>query len=207
MNNFKSLVSGVGNLNKTTKYYDDWSENYDATLKLWDYQAPKKSSQFLKKINKVRGKNILDLACGTGLFGLELKKLYPKSIIYGSDISKESLAIAHTKNIYYDLKVKNFEQFNYQKIKFDLISLIGSMTYCKNFDKLFLNINNNIKENGFFIFTHRVDLWEKQNFSNILKKLNNSLKIIKISRPINYLPLNKDFKNKIKIRMVLLQKY
>jgi len=33
MNNFKSLVSGVGNINKTRKYYDDWSENYDATLK------------------------------------------------------------------------------------------------------------------------------------------------------------------------------
>ena len=207
MTNFKSLVSGVGSLNKTKKYYNDWSKDYDKTLKIWNYQAPKKSSQFLKKFNKVRAKNILDLACGTGLFGLELKKLYPKSIIYGSDISKESLKIAHTKNIYYDLKVKNFEQFNYQKIKFDLISLIGSMTYCKNFDKLFLNINNNIKKNGFFIFTHRVDLWEKQNFSNILKKLNSSLKIIKISRPINYLPLNKDFKNKIKIRIVLLQNY
>jgi len=81
------------------------------------------------------------------------------------------------------------------------------MTYCKNFDKFFININKNIKENGFFIFTHRVDLWNKQNFSNILKKFDNSFKIIKISRPINYLPLNKDFKNKIKIRMVLLQKY
>ena len=41
MSNFKSLVSGVGNLSKTTKYYDDWSENYDATLKLWNYQGPK----------------------------------------------------------------------------------------------------------------------------------------------------------------------
>mgnify|MGYP007000201223 len=29
MSNFKSLVSGVGNLNKTTKYYDDWSKDYD----------------------------------------------------------------------------------------------------------------------------------------------------------------------------------
>ena len=46
MNNFKSLVSGVGNLNKTTKYYDDWSEYYDTTLKLWDYQAPKKVANF-----------------------------------------------------------------------------------------------------------------------------------------------------------------
>ena len=43
MSNFKSLVSGVGNLNQTTKYYDDWSENYDATLKLWNcllYTSP-----------------------------------------------------------------------------------------------------------------------------------------------------------------------
>ena len=44
MSNFKSLVSGVGNLSKTTKYYDDWSEKYDETLKLWNYQAPKKLS-------------------------------------------------------------------------------------------------------------------------------------------------------------------
>tara|TARA_B100001057_G_scaffold456570_1_gene504088 strand:+ start:332 stop:955 length:624 start_codon:yes stop_codon:yes gene_type:complete len=207
MNNFKSLVSGVGNLNKTTKYYDDWSENYDATLKLWDYQAPKKSIKFLRKTINVKPKNILDLACGTGLFGTELKKIYPKSHIYGSDISKKSLKITLGKIIYTKLQIKNFEQLHHYKIKFDLISLIGSMTYCKNFDKLFLNINKNIKDNGFFIFTHRVDLWEKQNFSNILKTLNNSLKIIKISRPINYLPLNKDFRNKIKIRIVLLQKY
>ena len=33
MTNFKSLVSGVGNLNKTRKYYDDWSAKYDETLK------------------------------------------------------------------------------------------------------------------------------------------------------------------------------
>ena len=46
MTNFKSLVSGVGNLNKTTKYYDDWSEKYDETLKLWNYQAPKKALNF-----------------------------------------------------------------------------------------------------------------------------------------------------------------
>ena len=97
MTNFKSLVSGVGNLNKTRKYYDDWSENYDATLKLWNYQAPKKSIKFLKETTIVKPKNILDLACGTGLFGAELKKVYPKSHIYGSDISKKSVKISSGK--------------------------------------------------------------------------------------------------------------
>ena len=207
MSNFKSLVSGVGNLNKTSKYYDDWSEKYDETLKLWNYQAPKKSIKFLKETTNLKPKNILDLACGTGLFGVELKKVYPKSHIYGSDISKKSLKISSEKKIYKKLQIKNFEQLHNYKIKFDLISLIGSMTYCKNFDKLFVNINKNIKQKGFVLFTHRIDLWQKQNFLSILKNHQKSLKIIKISRPLNYLPLNKDFKNKIKIKIVLLQKY
>ena len=207
MTNFKSLVSGVGNLNKTTKYYDDWSEKYDETLKLWNYQAPKKSIKFLKETTNFKPNNILDLACGTGLFGAELKKVYPKSHIYGSDISKKSLKISSEKKIYKKLQIKNFEQLHNYKIKFDLISLIGSMTYCKNFDKLFVNINKNIKQKGFVLFTHRIDLWQKQDFLNVLKKHQKSLKIKKISRPLNYLPLNKDFKNKIKIKIVLLQKY
>ena len=207
MTNFKSLVSGVGNLTKTRKYYDDWSENYDETLKLWNYQAPKKSIKFLKETLNIKPKNILDLACGTGLFGIELKKIYPKSNIYGSDISKKSLKISSGKKIYTKLKSKNFEELHYFNTKFDLISLIGSMTYCKNFKKIFANINKNIKKKGFVLFTHRVDLWKQQDFFNILKTYQKTFKITKISRPLNYLPLNKDFKNKIKIKIVLLQKY
>ena len=207
MSNFKSLVSGVGNLTKTTKYYDDWSENYDETLKLWNYQAPKKSIKFLKETINTKPKNILDLACGTGLFGNELKKIYPKSHIYGSDISKKSLKITLKQKIYAKLQIKNFEQLHHFKVKFDLISLIGSMTYCKNFENLFANMNKNIKKKGFVLFTHRVDLWKQQDFISILKKHQNTLKIREISRPLNYLPLNKDFKNKIKIKIVLLQNY
>lgn len=207
MNNFKSLVSGVGNINKTRKYYDEWSENYDVTLKLWNYQAPKKSIKFLQETINIKPQKILDLACGTGLFGIELKKIYPKSQIYGSDISNKSLKITSGKKIYKKLQIKNFEQLHHYKLKFDLISLIGSMTYCKNFDKLFANINKNIKEKGFVIFTHRTDLWKQQDFLRILKKHQKTLKIIKISRSLNYLPLNNDFKNKIKIKIVLLQKY
>ena len=207
MNNFKSLVSGVGSINKTRKYYDDWSEKYDATLKLWNYQAPKKSIKFLQETININPQKILDLACGTGLFGIELKKIYPKSQIFGSDISNKSLKITSGKKIYKKLQIKNFEQLHHYKLKFDLISLIGSMTYCKNFDKLFANINKNIKEKGFVIFSHRTDLWKQQDFLRILKKHQKILKIIKISRPLNYLPLNNDFKNKIKIKIVLLQKY
>ena len=46
MTDFRSLVTGVGSLKKTTKYYNDWSKDYDKTLKIWNYQAPKKVANF-----------------------------------------------------------------------------------------------------------------------------------------------------------------
>ena len=201
-----SLVSGLGNLNTTKKYYDDWSKKYDLTLNQWKYTVPKKSIKLLKSKFNRRPNKILDLACGTGLFGEELIKIYKNSHIYGSDISEKSLIIAKEKKIYKKLFKNDFEKKINFKIKFELVSMIGAMTYCKNFEKLFSNIKYYLLKNGYFIFSHRIDLWEKQNFYEILNAHKSDLKIKFISRPNNYLPANKDFSNKIKIRLVLLQK-
>ena len=206
MSNFKSLVSGVGNLSKTSKYYDDWAENYDETLKLWNYQAPKKSIKFLKETLNIKPKNILDLACGTGLFGKELKKIYPKSSIDGADISTKSLSHAKLKKVYKRLFVSDFNKNFIFKKKYDLITCIGSLTYNNNPQKLLLKVNNITKKSGFFIFSHRVDLWQKQNFDKILSTLSNKWQNIFISRKLLYLPKNKDFNNKIKIKIGLLKK-
>ncbi len=201
-----SLVNGLGDVKTTKKYYDDWSESYDLTLNKWKYKVPKKSINLLmKKINN-KPKTVLDLACGTGLFGEELRKNFKNIEIYGSDISKKSLNLASEKKIYKNLTNINFEKRTNYKIKFDLVSMIGAMTYCKNFYKLFSNIQYYLLDNGHFIFSHRIDLWEKQKFDNILEYYQNNFKIKFISRPQIYLPLNNDFKNKIKIRLVLLQK-
>ena len=84
--------------------------------------------------------------------------------------------------------------------------MIGAMTYCKNFDKLFNNVKNCLFTKGNFIFSHRTDLWNEQNFNNILDEVKINFRINYISKPTNYLPLNKDFLNKIRIRLVLLEK-
>ena len=202
----KSLVHGIGNASKTKIYYDLWSNEYDMTLNKWNYQAPKKSANLLLKKVKNKPRYILDLACGTGLFGSELKKLYKDSLIYGSDISKKSLKIAAQKNIYHFLVQQNFEKKYIFGRKFDLVSIIGAMTYCKNFDKLFSNIKFYLSTNGYVIFSHRIDLWKSQKFDDKLVEYNYFFKICTVSKPYNYLPLNKDFQNKIKIRLVLLQK-
>jgi hypothetical protein len=81
------------------------------------------------------------------------------------------------------------------------------MTYTKDPKTLLKNILKLTKKNGFFIFSHRTDLWEKQNYTKLLFDLKKKWEKIKISRPLLYLPKNPDFKKKIKIRIVLLRKY
>ena len=58
---------------------------------------------------------------------------------------------------------------------------------------------------GLFIFTQRTDLWNEFKFDNFIESQKKFKKVYK-SRPLNYLPLNKDFTSKIKIRIVLLEK-
>jgi SAM-dependent methyltransferase len=55
-------------------------------------------NEVLMLINKKEG-NILDVACGTGVNIIELKKKNPKATFYGCDISSQLLNIAEKKGI------------------------------------------------------------------------------------------------------------
>ena len=107
----KSLVDGIGSQSMTKKYYDDWAINYDQTLKNWNYKAPLKAVNTLKKIKDKINSN-LDLACGTGMFAQQLIKKYPHIIIDGCDISFKSLKIAKLKKLYRNL-LKEFKFINF----------------------------------------------------------------------------------------------
>ena len=202
----KDLVKGIGNYNATTKYYDDWSSTYDTSLKKWSYRAPYKASLVLKTYLTTAPKNILDLACGTGLFAESIIKFFPKTVIDGIDISKKILHKAKEKKIYKKLICSNFDRNILIKKKYDLTSCIGAMTYTKNPKKLMLNVHALTNLRGFFIFTHRIDLWKKQNYPKLLESLSNKWDPIFISRPILYLPQNKFFNDSIKIKIALLKK-
>jgi predicted TPR repeat methyltransferase len=192
MTKVKSLVDGIGNEALTEKYYDDWALNYEQTLKKWNYKAPLKAVNVMSLL-KENIKSNLDLACGTGIFAAKLKKNYPDIIIDGCDISSQSLKIAKKKKLYRKLIKQSFEKkINISK-KYDSVSMIGSMTYCKKPKKLLSLIFDYLKNNGIFIFTHRIDLWEKQNFDLILDNFNNSFQLLHKSRPLHYLPQNSSF--------------
>lgn len=199
------LLKGIGTSKEIKKFYDNWSNTYDLALKEWGYMAPSHSTRILKKKLKKNPKYLLDLACGTGLFVEKFKKIFPKCICDGSDISKEILEISNSKGLYRNLYKTSFEKKINLKNRYDLVSLIGAMTYCSNHNLLFKLVNSYLIKGGVFIFTQRIDLWDKLKFEDIINNLGNFRKIYK-SRPINYLPKNKDFGQDIKIKIVVLQK-
>ena len=207
MTKLKSLINGVGDYKETNRYYDNWATNYDSNLLSWNYRAPLNSVLILKSHLVKPPKNILDLACGTGMFAEEILKFFPNINIDGIDISKKILLKAKEKKIYKKLYCFNFDNDIVVENKYDLVSCIGAMTYSKDPKILFTNILKLTKKNGFFIFTHRTDLWDKQNYTKLLLNFKKEWKKIKISRPLLYLPKNPEFKKKIKIRIVLLRKY
>ena len=200
-----SLLKGIGNSLSVRKYYDSWSSEYDQSLHQWNYKAPKQSVKILNQYIKKRPNYLLDLACGTGLFAEELLKEFPNCICDGSDISSKILNISKNKKIYRKLFKSNFEKRITVKTKYNIVSLIGAMTYCQDYQKLFQNVSSYLADKGYFIFTHRVDLWEKFDFDKIIQD-NSLFRLLYKSRPLNYLPKNKDFSSKVKIRIVLLTK-
>ena len=201
----KSLLDGIGNQNVTEKYYDDWALNYDQTLKDWNYKAPLRAVDIISKIKDNIRFN-LDLACGTGMFGEEIKKQFNNITIDGCDISSHSLKIAKKKQIYRKLIKNSFEKKMNFSHQYDVVSMIGSMTYCKKPKVLFSLVNKYLKKKGIFIFTHRIDLWQKQNFDKLIEEFNKFFTIEYRSRPLNYLPKNRDFSDKVKIRIIVLKK-
>ena len=201
----KSLLDGIGNQNVTEKYYDDWATNYDITLKKWKYKAPLKAVSVLLNIRK-KFDYCLDLACGTGMFGEEIKKQFKNITVDGCDISADSLKFAKQKKIYRKLFKNSFEKKMNFSTKYDLVSMIGSMTYCQKPKILFSLVNKYLKKNGTFIFTHRIDLWQKHNFDNLIYEFNKFFVVEHRSRPLNYLPQNSDFSNQVKIRIIILKK-
>ena len=201
----KSLRKGIGNRKDVESYYDNWSSAYDRTLYQWGYKAPLQTVNILKKYIKTKPQFILDLACGTGLFIDKFLKAYPDCICDGLDISRKILDISKRNGKYRYLYKKSFENKIKITNKYSVVSLIGAMTYCDDYQSLFKLVSYYLSKNGYFIFTHRVDLWRKLNFDNVLEKLTD-FDSIYISRPLNYLPKNKDFGSDIKIRIVLLKK-
>ena len=96
-------------------------------------------------------KNLLDLGCGSGEFGLELRSKLNIKYIVGIDLSNKMLNNA-TK-IYDNVQCLDFKNLSQlSKKKYDLISACNSLHYIKDLEEILISISTFLSDNGYFAF-------------------------------------------------------
>ncbi len=123
-----------------------------------DYFSEYKIVELLKFEDKNQSLKILDFGCGDGNSSVYIKKHFPNAIIYGVDVSKESVSLAVKKKIS-DANFVAFDGSNlpFNEENFDLV--FTSMVFHHIEHRLHENILNEIrrvlkKEGRFYNFEH-----------------------------------------------------
>jgi SAM-dependent methyltransferase len=116
----------------------------------WFFNELLEMPSTLSLIGNIKGKKILDMGCGTGIYA---KLLTEKgAIVKGFDISKEMLEIAKIENPNLDLKLGSAYQIPFKE-KFDIVLASLVVHYLKDWDKMFDEIKRVLNPGGIFIFS------------------------------------------------------
>ncbi|MFB6246763.1 MAG: class I SAM-dependent methyltransferase [Candidatus Pacearchaeota archaeon] len=129
--------------------YSYFAKYYDLLYSNKNYkQESQKLAKILEKTLKTAGKEILEVACGTGE---HIKYLKNRFKFTGIDLDKNMLKIARNKNPQVHFKVADMKSFSMNK-KFDAITcLFSSIGYVENRQELrktIENFSNHLKEGG-----------------------------------------------------------
>lgn len=81
------------------EYYDEWARHYDGDVAGAGYRGPQICARLLRQFRPDTGIRVLDAGCGTGLAGIELRRLgYAR--IDGFDLSESMAAKAREGGCY-----------------------------------------------------------------------------------------------------------
>jgi len=142
---------------KNYKAYDedDFFEQYMAKR-----NRPNSANNILEKpildqlIQDVEGKDILDLGCGDGKFGLELLSRKSRSYhgIEGSE-NMCALAVENLKNTDVRIECFDIEEYDYPKEKYDLIVSRLVFHYVQDLEGLFVKLHTCLRQEGELVFS------------------------------------------------------
>jgi predicted TPR repeat methyltransferase len=125
----------------------------DSLVRKLDYKTPKIITEMIvaKKPDTSLG-SILDLGCGTGLIGDEIKKFCTR--LDGIDLSKSMLKIAKAKNVYDKLQHQDIiEYLSTEDLNFDYFISADVFVYVGDLRDIFRLIKSRNKSGGKFVFS------------------------------------------------------
>ena len=157
------VITLAGNTTETApreyveNLFDDYAIKFDSSLvnKL-EYNIPKLIKNILIKSNHNRSLgSVLDLGCGTGLLGSEIKTLCSR--IEGIDLSNNMLMLAKQKNVYD--KLSHFDIVEYlssMPLEFDYYIALDVFIYVGDLAQIFHLIKSRNKRSGKLVFPQNI---------------------------------------------------
>lgn len=88
-----------GDVNALRKLYRSWAGSYDADVARDGYVGPLITAALATQHSAVNP-DVLDLGCGTGLVGSELRRLHPDARLVAADLSSDMASLAKRRNVY-----------------------------------------------------------------------------------------------------------
>jgi len=135
--------------------FDDYAHRFNSALvNNLQYSLPFIIKELILKSNseKFQYKNVIDLGCGTGLAGKDLRDISTNLI--GIDISENMASEAEKLNIYDTLIVGDIvEKLNAFHDKFDLLVALDVLIYIGDVQSIFRAVYNSCKQDSLFIFS------------------------------------------------------
>jgi predicted TPR repeat methyltransferase len=174
-------------------YAEHFEEHLENTL---NYRTPALLKDILEKEGPQLYTSVLDLGCGTGLMGKELRD--QAHTLIGVDLSSKMLEKALQKGIYDELFEEDLLSYLSQtKTSFDLIVASDTFPYFGALDKVFEHILRVLAPNGILLFSTEkgLDDWSLQKegrFSHSQKYLEKLSSLSQLSPKIYSLPLRKE---------------
>lgn len=187
------------------RFYDDWAETYDETIRGWRYRAPERTAASLAP-HLATGARVLDVGCGTGLFA-EALAAEGDFRLEGLDISGASLEIAERGGRYDRLIRHDLQRLPLPVATdaYDAAASVGVLTYVEDVEALMRDLVRCVRPGGAVAFTQRSDRWESAGFPGMLARLEEEglWTPLHVGEPRPYLPGNPEFGARVEVVHVL----
>src|SRR5262249_48048280 len=116
------------------------------------YDAPTKLFNLLRQHIEIQNLDVLDLGCGTGLLGIQLRPI--ARTLVGVDLSYRMLDKAKARTIYDELHCKDIVEFMNDDIcSYDLVASTDVFIYAGDLSEIFNSVKRRLKAYGWFAFS------------------------------------------------------
>jgi len=136
------------------KLFDQYAVGFESSLiEKLEYGIPKILADIMSKQSSTSSfGSILDLGCGTGLFGIEIRNRC--DYLEGIDLSKSMINQAKQKNVYHRLTLSDIiEYLSSQELNFDYFVSADVFVYVGNLAEIFRLVKSKNNRNGKLVFS------------------------------------------------------